>query len=196
MALMEHLQKPTKSPYFKYIYRIRSEMGLSEAPLTQKFLQTTAEDHFMSVLNTKLSVLKLPAITDMSCLSAQPYLCESKGAQYYAKFRLNHVDLGKHVLRAGHRTLQEFCPLCVNTVPQPNSPFHIVMQCPSLKDIRKVTGISSFMNLSMLQGLSEVAAYERFLTARDLEDKAVGREVCVQRGNSLKSVTDIYLSMW
>ena len=132
----------------------------------------------------------------MSCLTAQSYLCDSKGAQYYAKFRLNHVDLGRHVLRVGHRSLQEYCPLCVNTVPKPNSPFHIVMQCPSLNDIRKVTGISTFMNLSMLQGLSEEAAYERFLTSRDLQDKAVGRDVCVQRGNSLKSVTDIYLSLW
>ena len=70
------------------------------------------------------------------------------------------------------------------------------MRCPYLKDIRKVTGISTFMNLSLLQGLSEEAAYQRFLTARDLEDKAVGRDVCVQRGNSLKSVTDVYLSLW
>ena len=196
LALMEHLQKPTQSPYFKYIYRIRSELGLLEAPLTQKFLHTSADDHFLSVVNTKLSKLNLPAITDLSFLSAQPYLCESEGAQYYAKFRLNHVDLGRHVLRAGHRTLQEYCPLCVNTVPQPNSPFHIVMHCPKLKDIRKVTGISNFMNLSMLQGLSAEASYERFLTSRDLEDKAVGRDVCIQRGKSLKSVTDIYLSLW
>ena len=171
-------------------------MGLLEAPLTQDFLKSTADDHFLSVVNTKLSQHKLLAITKLSCLSTQPYLCESVGAQYYAKYRLNHVDLGRHVRREGHRTQQEHCPLCVNTVPQLNTPFHVVMQCPYLNMIRKVTGISTFMNLSMLQGLSPEAAYERFLTARDLEDKTVGRSVCVQRGFSLKSVTDIYLSLW
>ena len=196
MALMEHLKKPTKSPYFKYIYRIRSELGLLEAPLTSDFLQSTADSHFLSVVNAKLSQHKLPAMTELSGLSSQPYLCESVGAQYYAKYRLNHVDLGRHVRREGHRTQQEHCPLCINTVPQLNTPFHIVMQCPYLKDIRKVTGISTFMNLSLLQGLSPESAYNRFLTARDLENKTVGREVCVQRGNSLKAVTDIYLSLW
>ena len=196
LALMEHLAKPTKSPYFKYIYRIRSEMGLLEAPLTQDFLQSTADEHFLSVVNTKLSKLSLPAMTELSCLTPQPYLCESVGAQFYAKFRLNQVDLGRHVVRVGHVTQQEQCPLCVNTVPQPNTPFHIVMQCPYLKEIRKVTGISMFMNMSMLQGLSAEAAYQRYLTARDLQGKTVGRAVCVERGWSLKYVTDKYLSLW
>ena len=135
-------------------------------------------------------------MTELSCLTPQPYLCESVGAQFYAKFRLNQVDLGRHVVRVGHVTQQEQCPLCVNTVPQPNTPFHIVMQCPYLKEIRKVTGISMFMNMSMLQGLSAEAAYQRYLTARDLQGKTVGRAVCVERGWSLKYVTDKYLSLW
>ena len=195
-ALMEHLSRPTTSPYFKYIYKIRSEMGFLEAPLTQKLLQSVADDHFLSIVNDKLSKLELPALGKLSHLAAQPYLCESLGAQYYAKFRLNQVDLGRYVVRPGHRYQQETCPLCTNTVPKVNSPFHIVMECPYLKDIRKVTGVTSFINMSCLQGSSPEEAYRDFLCARGLDGKLVGRAECVQRGESLKAITDIYLSMW
>ena len=59
--------------------------------------------------------------------------------------------------------------LTVSLSPQLNPPSHIVLQCPYLKKIGKVSGISMFMNLSMLQALSAEAeaADERFLTVPD-----------------------------
>ena len=146
LALMEHLKRPSKSPYFKYIHKIRTELGLSEAPLTPTFLAAVADEHFLKLVKDKIS--NIPALTKLESLSPQSYLCESLGAQWYAKYRLNQVPLGRHYVREGHVNEQENCPLCVNTTPKPNNPFHIVMECPFLNDIRKVTGILSYINFN------------------------------------------------
>ena len=116
LALMEHLQRPASSAYFKYIYKIRMELGLLGAPLTHDLLHSRADEHFLSVVNNKLQSLNMPSFTGILQLEPQPYLCESVGARYYAKFRMNQVDLGRYVVRDKHQYKQEFCPLCINTV--------------------------------------------------------------------------------
>ena len=56
-------------------------------------------------------------------------------------------------------------------------PSHIVMACPRLEEMRRLTGLSILLNSCRLQGLSELATFQHLLNGLDADGNPVGRAV-------------------
>ena len=196
LALDEHLRRPSASPYFKFIHKIRTEVGLLEAPLTMECLHESLQEHFINKVNSSIARMSLIGLRPLREFEKQLYVCENKAAETIAKFRLNRVDLGKIVARENRR-VQTKCPLCPTAIPMyQNSPFHIVMECNSLKEIKKVTGLSIYVNLSMLKNVSPIDTYRNYLSGVGLNGEEISRKEILERGEVLKTVVEYYLSRW
>ena len=196
LALDEHLRRPASSQYFKFINKIRTEVGFKEAPLTKKYLQESLYNHFLMKVNSHISRMSQIGLRPLTKFEKQNYVCENKAAETIAKFRLNRVNLGRIVPRENHR-VQNKCPLCPPAIPMyQNTPYHIVMECNSLKEIKKVTGLNNYLNLSILNGVSPIETYRNYLDGVGLDGKEVTRKVILLRGETLQTVVDYYLSRW
>ena len=73
VALKVHMSADWNSPYLKYIYELRREVGLLKLPLTVNMVSTHLKNWFLQSLNNWISLSKLPALGRLKNFSKQEY---------------------------------------------------------------------------------------------------------------------------
>ena len=193
IALVEHLTGAWHSPYLANICAIRSKLGIFGVPPSDKLLKMDISDWFLADMNKVIISLNLPSLHTVDYLCRAPYVCEHKNASTLAKFKLGVADLGNREPRIGHQR-EIFCPVCPNQTP--NCELHLVCECPSVSAMRSETGITSFLNHCLLQGVSLQEAYSFFINGQNCYGVTIPSTAVLERGSSLLALRDCWLARW
>ena len=121
-------------------------------------------------------------------------MCEAEEATTIAKVKMACAGLGNKAPRTG-RVRQRHCPLCMPQ-RQEISEQHVLTTCPSVEQVRRVTGVSGLINSFRLVGQEEDEAYFSFINGLDTKGKGVSREYFLLRGKAMQEVVDAWLSRW
>jgi len=73
---------------------------------------------------------------------------------------------------------------------------HVFESCPAVEGVRKDLGITSFINSCLEAGRSRARAYKNFLLGLDGRNNKVEPKDYLERGASLKELTDAWLESW
>ena len=191
-ALMDHLGCKWASPYLRYIYRIRSEVGLMEIPASAELISTHLDNFFLDKTNRLICASGLPALVPMSSFTPRPFIMESQESLEISRYRYFSASLGNRAPRPGFPQ-RKFCVLCPG--PTPASEMHI-MRCPYLMDVQSSTGISSFINHCLFNGLEYEESFTFYVNGLDISGRYIGHVDYSARGRALILLTEAYLSRW
>ena len=190
-ALLDHLSGSWDSPYLVNISAIRSRLGIFSAPTLPMTWKNFSNDYFLASLNKLTS--HNPVMEPMKGLARLPYVCESKWSAIIAQFRLGCEGLGAKQPLRGHRR-RPFCPLCPDQ--HENTGTHLLFDCSSLAALRAKTGISSFRNSCIMQGLTMEETYSLFINGLDLSLKKISIKDHHERGKCIDRMRSLWLSKW
>jgi hypothetical protein len=129
----------------------------------------------------------------LKSFSRASYVCESQWSTVITEFKLDVAGLGDKQPRTGHVRMP-FCPICPVNVP--NTGLHLLFTCASLTHLRRETGISSFVNLSMLKGKTLEETYKLFVNGCDWNENSVSKSDYLERGKCMNDMRDMWLSLW
>lgn len=79
---------------------------------------------------------------------------------------------------------------------KPNNEIHLLLHCPSVGAVKKQTGVSTFLNLCRLSGLSDSQSFTRYVNGLDTRGKPVSVYDYLSRGRALKDITEDFLKRW
>ena len=192
-ALGEHLSGVWPSPYYNYIFKLRSDLQLFDTPPSVKILKTHISDWFIARLNSSITRMDLPCVHQVLSLQRSPYVCESSFAVVIAEFKLANAGLGNREPRQGH-IRQLHCPLC--PIQTPNTEFHLVIQCPSLSVMRATTNISSFISACRLKNIPFNRIFDLFVNGKDSDSDEISPHSYLERGKCLADMRQLWLSKW
>jgi len=109
---------------------------------------------------------------------------------------MDQPHLGHKRPRPGLQRLY-WCPSCLNLGSRVHlTSRHVFESCPAVEGVRKDLGITSFINSCLEAGRSRARAYKNFLLGLDGRNNKVEPKDYLERGASLKELTDAWLESW
>ena len=194
-ALLDHLSTSWSSPYMKYIYKLRTELGLYEVPLSVEALVNIMNKFFMDELQMKKQSSSISWLRLGNKLTRLSYTKEGVASETIAKFKYDRAGIGNKYPRENRAIRQIYCPLCPTMVP--NTVSHIALFCPSIERIRsEQTVMSSFRNMCQVKGITDDDMFELFINGDDWSKKSVAFDDMMSRGCDLKLLLDAWLQRW
>ena len=194
-ALLDHLSCSWESPYVNYMFKLRTELGLYEVPLSVNCLVITLSDYFLKKLNLRLSRLSLPWLQPVKKLRRLAYTREGLSSETIAKFRYDCAGIGNRFPRVNRIFRQTSCPLCPVMVS--NTVSHLALYCPSIEKLRKEqTVMTFFRNLCRTKGFSEDYIFELLINGYDWNENPSTLKDFLSRGSDLRILLDAWLLRW
>ena len=194
-ALLDHLSVSWTSPYLKYIYRLRTELGLYELPLSTETLVNNLNDFFLNKLSEKLQSSSLSWLRLGNKYKRLSYTREGVASETIAKFKYDSAGIGNKYPRENRVLKQSYCPLCPTMIP--NTVSHIALFCPSIERLRnEQTVIASFRNMCQIKGVPADRMYELLIYGEDWGRKQVSQADMLSRGSDLRLLLDAWLLLW
>ena len=191
MALGEHLSGIWYSPYYTYIYKLRSDLKLFDVPPSVKILKTHINDWFLARLNATIVEMDLPCVRPVKGFCRSGYVSESAYAVVIAEFKLSNAGL---VNREPGHIRQPHCTL--SPIPSPNTEYHLLIQCPSVSALRASSNISSFITGCRMKNLSFLKIFDLFVNGKDCDNKDITFLSYLERGKCLADLRQLFLSKW
>ena len=190
-ALLEHLSGVWPSPYMNYIFSLRSRLCLLGIP--KQFIDWKHQiyAHFLNVANVNIS--HLHCIKQLKTFVRQPYVCESEWSTVISEFKLENEGLGNKQPRNG-RPRKPYCPVC--PMKFENSGFHLLFCCSSLAKLRAESGISTFIMICAMKGVSLYETFVLYINGLSSEKKSIGKSAHLERGKAMFDMRKKWHSLW
>ena len=190
-ALLEHLSGKWSSPYLRHISNLRGMLHLHSAEPAPSILKGLINEHFLTQTNLVVSTMKW--LQPIMKLTRQNYVCENEFSSVITQFKLDCAGLGDKKPRTGH-SRKQFCPVC--PVICPNTGPHLLLECGSLAYLRRITGISSFLEQCTMKNLSQSQCYSYFVGGLTSDGHQLSRREYLARGKAMRDMRDLWLSNW
>ena len=190
-ALLDHLSGGWASPYVHYISNIRGSLSMFEPVPAPSLMRNQIGEHFLADMNTKIAALNW--VLPVEKFSRALYVSESEFSPTITEFKLDCAGLGDKQPRLGYNR-QPYCPACPHRVP--NTGIHLLFSCDSISTFRLISGIQSYIEQSLHNGLTLTACYRNFVNGLDINNKPISKHDYLIRGKYMKIMRDIWLSKW
>ena len=190
-ALLEHLSGNWSSPYLRHISNLRGLLHIHSAEPAPSILKGLINEHFLA--QTNIVVSSMNWIQPILELTRQNYVCENEFSSVISQFKLDCAGLGDKKPRTGH-CRKQFCPVC--PINHPNTGLHLLLECGSLSDLRRKTGLSSFLEQCLMKNLSPSQCYSYFVGGMTSDGHQLSRLNYLQRGKAMRDMRDLWLSKW
>ena len=166
-------------------------MGIFHPPRDPKVWKRLIYEHFLSSANAASANLAL--IGPLKSFSRLPYVSECEWSAVITEFKFENEGLGNKQPRQG-KPRKPFCPVC--PVKVANCGFHLLFCCSSLSKLRAETGITSFMTMCTLKGLTMLEAYSMFVNGEDSDKSQVSVSNYLERGRCMHDMRKLWFSKW
>ena len=77
-----------------------------------------------------------------------------------------------------------------------NNEAHLLVECPSVETVHHGSGLSTFLNLCKLKGMSDHQAFSSYVNGFDVDGNHVARYDYLVRGKVLRDITELFLNCW
>ena len=191
VAMQEHMSINWESPYWKYICEIKHKIALPYL-YSKQVIKIHLDKYFMDELNNDICKANIPSIKPIQYLSRPTYVCEDPIVSIFAGVKFNYCPQ----FQCQGIDRKRRCLFCTgDQMPPLSSEFHVVWVCTKVNKIRSLVGISHFINICTLHGISLEDSFYLYMKGIDIDGNNIPVQKCLERAYNLKCIRDAWISL-